>query len=250
MLKRLHKIIGLSIGVIVVHLAITGILLMYPYSFRLTETYFTNDYLYYLYDMHTPADVRILESSEEIGLIGSKIVVSDNVIETNMNNILSFVTKDNYIYLLNSSDLLVIENNDFDAKVYKKERLNFEAESFGFNDSELVIKDTDNNFFLIDQTLSLKKIASQNFNYIESLSVKPSKELSNYFLNQVQGPGIQALRLVADLHNGRFFGPIVMMIFFIASFLIIFLAISGFYITIRPKIKRYFYKKKKLTSKF
>ena len=85
MLKRLHKIIGLSIGVIVVHLAITGILLMYPYSFRLTETYFTNDYLYYLYDMHTPADVRILESSEEIGLIGSKIVVSDNVIETNMN---------------------------------------------------------------------------------------------------------------------------------------------------------------------
>ena len=87
MLKRLHKIIGLSIGVIVVHLAITGILLMYPYSFRLTETYFTNDYLSYLYDMHTPADVRILESSEEIGLIGSKIVVSDNVIETNMNNI-------------------------------------------------------------------------------------------------------------------------------------------------------------------
>ena len=69
--------------------------------------------------MHSPTDV-ILESSEEIGLIGSKIVPSDNVIETNMNNILSFVTKDNYIYLLNSSDLLVIENNDFDEKHIKR----------------------------------------------------------------------------------------------------------------------------------
>ena len=93
------------------------------------------------------------------------------------------------------------------------------------------------------------KSNDNTIDYVESQLVTPSLELSQYFLNQVQGPGIQALRFVADLHNGRFFGPIVMMIFFISSFLIIFLAISGFYITIRPKVKRYFYKKKN-SSKF
>ena len=86
---------------------------------------------------------------------------------------------------------------------------------------------------------------ANNIKYKKSNLIIPNKELSNYFLNQVQGPGIQALRLFADLHNGRFFGPVVMIIFFISSFLIIFLAISGAYMTIRPSIKRYYYRSKK-----
>ena len=249
MLKRLHKIIGLSIGVIVVHLAITGILLMYPYSFRLTETYFTNDYLYYLYDMHTPSDVRVLEDSEAIGLIGSKIIVSDSVIETNLENIISFLKKDNHIFLVNSNTVLVIEENDFEARVYKSKKFEFSLYSIGFSNYQVAIKDVDNNIFIMDQNFDFIKSNDNTIDYVESQLVTPSLELSQYFLNQVQGPGIQALRFVADLHNGRFFGPIVMMIFFISSFLIIFLAISGFYITIRPKVKRYFYKKKN-SSKF
>ena len=107
------------------------------------------------------------------------------------------------------------------------------------------MKSFENEFYRINDDLSTIAEEDQNIKYKESYLIIPDEEVSNYFLEQVQGPGIQALRLVADLHNGRFFGPLVMIIFFITSFLIIFLAISGAYMTIRPSIKRYYYRSKK-----
>ena len=65
MLKKLHKIIGLSVCLIIIHLSITGIILMYPSTFKLQDTYFKNRYISSLYDMYTVADVRALEAAEE-----------------------------------------------------------------------------------------------------------------------------------------------------------------------------------------
>ena len=45
MLKKLHKIIGLSVCLIIIHLSITGIILMYPSTFKLQDTYFKNRYI-------------------------------------------------------------------------------------------------------------------------------------------------------------------------------------------------------------
>ena len=75
MLKKLHKIIGISVCLIVIHLSITGAVLMYPSVFKLQDTYFSNSYLYNLYDMYKPSDVRVLEGvDEDIGAIKSKII--------------------------------------------------------------------------------------------------------------------------------------------------------------------------------
>ena len=62
-------------------------------------------------------------------------------------------------------------------------------------------------------SFSLAKNNEIEFN--ETPLVLPEEEIARYYLLQVQGPGIQALRLFADLHNGRFFGPFVMFIFVI-----------------------------------
>ena len=70
MLKRLHKIIGLSICLIVIHLSITGAVLMYPSTFKLQDTYFTNSFIYNLYDMYKLSDVKVLEGNDEdIGVL-------------------------------------------------------------------------------------------------------------------------------------------------------------------------------------
>ena len=245
MLKRLHKIIGLSISIIVVHLAVTGLLLMYPYTFKLTEIYFNNNFLYSLYNMYKSSDVRTLNGSEEIGLVDSKIIFSDIVIETNLNNIISAANKNEYIYVISSNALLVLKEKDLDLEIVEALKPSFVVKSIGTYNNNVVVMDISNNYYYIKNNFDFSLIKDNNIEYKESHLVFADKELSNYFLIQVQGPGIQALRLVADLHNGRFFGSIVVFVFFIASILIIFLAISGTYITIRPEIKRYFYKKNK-----
>jgi len=246
MLKKLHKIIGLSVCLIIIHLSITGIILMYPSTFKLQETYFKNRYISSLYDMYTVADVRALEAAEEdLGIIKSKAIVSDMVIETGINNILGALKADNLIFVLNNKKIILIQESDYGLEIIKDEKIPFTALSIGKDNENILIKGTKDKFYIVNENLSFSLAKNNEIEFNETPLVLPEEEIARYYLLQVQGPGVQALRLFADLHNGRFFGPFVMFIFAITSILVIFLSISGSYMTIKPSIKRYIYKARK-----
>lgn len=246
MLKKLHKIIGLSVCLIIIHLSITGIILMYPSTFKLQETYFKNRYISSLYDMYTVADVRALEVAEEdLGIIKSKAIVSDMVIETGINNILGALKADNLIFVLNNKKIILIQESDYGLEIIKDEKIPFTALSIGKDNDNILIKGTEDKFYIVNENLSFSLAKNNEIEFNETSLVLPEEEIARYYLLQVQGPGVQALRLFADLHNGRFFGPFVMFIFAITSILVIFLSISGSYMTIKPSIKRYIYKARK-----
>lgn len=246
MLKKLHKIIGLSVCLIIIHLSITGIILMYPSTFKLQETYFKNRYISSLYDMYTVADVRALEAAEEdLGIIKSKAIVSDMVIETGINNILGALKADNLIFVLNNKKIILIQESDYGLEIIKDEKIPFTALSIGKDNDNILIKGTEDKFYIVNENLSFSLAKNNEIEFNETPLVLPEEEIARYYLLQVQGPGVQALRLFADLHNGRFFGPFVMFIFAITSILVIFLSISGSYMTIKPSIKRYIYKARK-----
>ena len=246
MLKKLHKIIGLSVCLIIIHLSITGIILMYPSTFKLQETYFKNRYISSLYDMYTVADVRALEAAEEdLGIIKSKAIVSDMVIETGINNILGALKANNLIFVLNNKKLILIQESDYGLEIIKDEKIPFTALSIGKDNDNILIKGTEDKFYIVNENLSFSLAKNNEIEFNETPLVLPEEEIARYYLLQVQGPGVQALRLFADLHNGRFFGPFVMFIFALTSILVIFLSISGSYMTIKPSIKRYIYKARK-----
>ena len=246
MLKKLHKIIGLSVCLIIIHLSITGIILMYPSTFKLQDTYFKNRYISSLYDMYTVADVRALEAAEEdLGIIKSKAIVSDMVIETGINNILGALKANNLIFILNNKNIILIQESDYGLEIIKDEKIPFTALSIGKDNDNILIKGTEDKFYIVNENLSFSLAKNNEIEFYEVSIVFPDEEIARYYLLQVQGPGIQALRLFADLHNGRFFGPFVMFIFAITSILVIFLSISGSYMTIKPSIKRYIYKARK-----
>ena len=246
MLKKLHKIIGLSVCLIVIHLSITGIILMNPSTFKLQDTYFKNRYISSLYDMYTVADVRALEAAEEdLGIIKSKAIVSDMVIETGINNILGALKADNLIFVLNNKKIILIQESDYGLEIIKDKIIPFTALSIGKGNDNILIKGLEDKFYILNENLSFSLVKNNDIEFNEIPLVLPEEEIARYYLLQVQGPGIQALRLFADLHNGRFFGPFVMFIFAITSILVIFLSISGSYMTIKPSIKRYIYKARK-----
>ena len=246
MLKKLHKIIGLSICLIVVHLSITGAVLMYPSTFKLQDTYFTNSFIYNLYDMYNLSDVKVIEGNvEDIGIIKSKIIISDMVLETGITDILAALKKENFIFVLNKEKILLIEESDYGLKIIKEQNIPFIAKSIGKSEDSVVLRSENEKIYNINTSLNFSLLKEDNIKYNENILVAADEEAANYYLLQVQGPGIQALRLFADLHNGRFFGPFVMFIFFIASMLIVFLSLSGSYMAMRPSIKRYFYNLKK-----
>jgi len=219
---------------------------MYPSTFKLQDTYFKNRYISGLYDMYSVADVRTLEAAEEdLGIIKSKAIVSDMVIETGINNILGALKANNLIFVLNNKKVILIQESDYGLEIIKDEKIPFTALSIGKDNDNILIKGTEDKFYIVNENLSFSLAKNNEIEFNETPLVLPEEEIARYYLLQVQGPGVQALRLFADLHNGRFFGPFVMFIFAITSILVIFLSISGSYMTIKPSIKRYIYKARK-----
>ena len=137
MLKRLHKIIGLSICLIVIHLSITGAVLMYPSTFKLQDTYFTNSFIYNLYDMYKLSDVKVLEGNDEdIGVVKSKIITSDMSLETGMADILGLLKKENLIFVLSKEKILLIEESDYELKIVEEKSIPFIVNSIGKSEND------------------------------------------------------------------------------------------------------------------
>ena len=219
---------------------------MYPKTFKLQDTYYTNSYISNLYDMSIITDVRSFDGIEEdLGVIKSKIITSDMVIDTGINNIIGAIKKDNLIFTLNDKNIVLIKESDYGLEVIRKVKIPFTAVSIGKDADKILLKEETGKFYIVDESLSFSLAKNNEIEFYEVSIVLPDEEIARYYLLQVQGPGIQALRLFADLHNGRFFGPFVMFIFALISILVIFLSISGSYMTIKPSIKRYIYKARK-----
>ncbi|MDA9655214.1 hypothetical protein N9T15_02045, partial [Pelagibacteraceae bacterium] len=56
-LRKLHKYIGFTFSIFILHLTITGILLTYPVTFKILDKHSNNFYVLKKYNMQTFLDV-------------------------------------------------------------------------------------------------------------------------------------------------------------------------------------------------
>mgnify|MGYP000088341757 CR=1 FL=1 len=119
MLKKIHKVVGLSVSLIVIHLAITGIMLMYPNSFKLQDTFLSNNYILSLYDMSQTTDVRINKQYINLGIVSKKVIIDDYVIDTGLEVILSLAKYKKQVFISSDKNLLLISNEEYEPKIIK-----------------------------------------------------------------------------------------------------------------------------------
>ena len=246
MLKKFHKIVGLSVALIIIHLSVTGIILMYPTTFKLQDTYLSNNYILSLYDMKKTTDVRVHKLYTNIGVISRKVIIDDYVIDTGLEPILSIVKENKNIFIGSDKSLLLIEYDEDEPKVIKKIDLPFVMKEMLLNDTSGVsFIDEKNTAFYLDETHKFISIESPHKPIEGLLLINADKESAEMYLNFIQGPGVHLLRFITDIHNGRFFGKIAMILFSISSLAVIFLAISGTLMSLNITLKRSAYNKRK-----
>ena len=246
MLKKIHKVVGLSVSLIVIHLAITGIMLMYPNSFKLQDTFLSNNYILSLYDMSQTTDVRINKQYINLGIVSKKVIIDDYVIDTGLEGILSLAKYKKQVFISSDKNLLLISNEEYEPKIIKNISFPFVLKQMALNSNkEVNFIDEQSIIYYLNQDFKFVPIATPLQPLEELFLVPADKAVADLYLNYVQGPGIQLLRLITDIHNGRFFGKIIMIIFTISSLAIIFLALSGTLISLNITLKRRVSRKKK-----
>ena len=235
-LRKLHKYLGFTFSLFILHLTVTGILLTYPKTFNIEETYISNFFILKKYNMNTHREVYGLSNiKDEVIIIKNNIYLNGKFVDKFSNQIINILyqKKKNRIIVLSESTIgiYLLENMDGELEIY--DIISIEntkkIQHIGLNLSDgIVFLKNDNQHYKLDNSYMLKsadeKVKNINLSEVSLIS----KKLATYYLNIHQGRGVSLIRILTELHNGKFFGSIFTLILFFSSLSLIFLTLSSF----------------------
>ena len=109
-LRKLHKYIGFTFSIFILHLTITGILLTYPKTFKILDKHSNNFYILKKYKMQTFQDVnQVIDAQNEIITINNSLYLNKKFIDSYKTNILGVIYKSNNksLFVLNREELVI-----------------------------------------------------------------------------------------------------------------------------------------------
>ena len=235
-LRKLHKYLGFALSLFILHLTVTGILLIYPKTFNIEETYISNFFILKKYNMNTHREVYGLSNiKDEVVIIKNNIYVNGKFVDKFSNEIINILyqKKKNKVIVLSESTIGIYLFDNIDGELEINDIISFEntkkIQYLGQNLSDdIVFLKNDNEYYKLDNNnlLKLTNETDKNIHWSE-ISIM-NKKLATYYLNIHQGKGVSLTRILTELHNGKFFGSIFTLILFFSSLSLIFLTLSSF----------------------
>ena len=235
-LRKFHKYLGFAFSIFILHLTITGILLTYPKTFNIEETYLSNFFILKKYNMDTHREVYGLSNIEdEVILIKNHIYINSKFVDKFRNEIINILyqKKENKIIVLSKSTIGIYFFENIDSELEIKDIISIENTNkikyLGLNLSDdIVFLKNDNEYYNFDDSYLLELANEKDKNIKWSNISTIDKKLAKYYLNIHQGKGVSLTRVLTELHNGKFFGSIFTLILFFSSLSLIFLTLSSF----------------------
>ena len=235
-LRKLHKYLGFAFSLFILHLTVTGILLIYPKTFNIEDTYVSNFFILKKYNMDTYREVYGLNDVEdEIVLIKNNIYINSKFIDKFKDDIINILyqKKKKEIIVLSKNTIGIYFFDNIDGELEINDIISLEntkqIKYLGFNLSDdIVFLKNDNEYYNFDDNYLLRLANVKDKNIKWSNISKTDKKLAKYYLNIHQGKGVSLTRILTELHNGKFFGSIFTLILFFSSLNLIFLTLSSF----------------------
>ena len=235
-LRKLHKYLGFAFSLFIIHLTVTGILLTYPKTFNIEETYIGNYFILKKYNMNTHREVYGLNNiKDEVVIIKNNIYVNGKFVDKFSNEIINILyqKKKNKIIVLSKSTIGIYLFENIDGELEINDIISFEntknIEYLGLNlSNDIVFFKNDTKYYKLydNHLLKLTNEKDKNINWSEISII--NKKLATYYLNIHQGKGVSLTRILTELHNGKFFGSLFTLILFFSSLSLIFLTLSSF----------------------
>ena len=235
-LRKLHKYLGFTFSLFILHLTVTGILLTYPKTFNIEEIYISNFFILKKYNMNTHREVYGLSNiKDEVIIIKNNIYLNGKFVDKFSNQIINILyqKKKNRIVVLSESTIGIYLLENIDGELEINDIISFEntkkIQYLGLNLSDdIVFLKNDNEYYKLDNSYSLKLTNEKDKKIHLSEVSMINKKLATYYLNIHQGKGVSLTRILTELHNGKFFGSIFTLVLFFSSLSLIFLTLSSF----------------------
>ena len=157
-LRKLHKYLGFAFSLFILHLTVTGILLTYPKTFNIEETYISNFFILKKYNMDTHREVYGLSNIEdEVVIIKNNIYVNSKFVDKFSNEIINILYQKNKnkIIVLSKSTIGIYFFENIDGELEIKDIISLEntkkIKYLGQNLSDdIVFLKNDNEYYKLD----------------------------------------------------------------------------------------------------
>lgn len=237
-LYKLHRYLGITSAIVLIMLSITGIALNHTEDLRLDSLMIESNSLLDWYGIKAPQQLQSFSTTQHwLSQINQQIFFDQAPLIKSEEKLLGAIEVDNFIVAGLSESLLLLS---LDGEIIEQSPMpSLMAIGLGTNQS-ILIKSAQGTMFSNDGLLSWSAVKAVNHPTIYWSKTTPLPELLAQSLkNRFRSSILPLERVILDLHSGRFFGTIGVIIVDISGVFLIVLSFSGCAIWLKHTLRHY-----------
>jgi len=236
-MRRVHRTVGVFAAIFVIFMVFSGLVINHSNGLGLDRRQVSGAFLPRWYGIGEPEKINsFVAGDKRLSFAGSQLYLNDQSVATISGGV-GAVFNGELLIAAGSDELLLL---DPDGALV--ERLPWGSiseapiESLGLDENGVVLVKSANQLWLADaELLNWRRagddISTPHWSFPEPIPVT----LQQAITRQYRGDGLSLERVLLDLHSGRIFGPIGIVVYDLLALALGFLAISGLVIWMRSK---------------
>ncbi|MCK5189904.1 MAG: PepSY domain-containing protein [Methylococcales bacterium] len=232
-LYKLHRYLGLTSALILLMLAVTGIALNHTDDLKLDSQMIQSKAILDWYGIKSPDNLNSFATNNHwLTQVNQQIYFDNSLLLQNKEPLLGAVETDEFIVTALSNSLLLLS---FQGELIEQSQLSA-IEKIGLDSQQhIVIKAGKEIIFSDDGLLSWQPHGNENIKW--STATKLPETIARNIKKNFRASILPLERVLLDIHSGRFFGFVGVIIVDISGVLLIILALSGCAIWLKHKLR-------------
>jgi hypothetical protein len=235
--RRFHRTLGAGAAGFILFMVLSGLLINHSNDLGMSQRHVSQSFLLSWYGIDAPESIHSFSTGQDwLSFAGSQLYFNGNPVSAISNGV-GAVSGGEMMIAAGSEEFLLL---DTDGNLI--ERLSWETsgsgaiESIGvLGDGSVVIKSEDQ-LWMADKDLLGWQPAQDPLVELTWSSPEPTPEELHQVINKhYRGDGVSMERLLLDLHSGRIFGPLGILVYDLLALAVGFLAISGLVVWLRAR---------------
>lgn len=231
---KLHRYAGLLSAIVLLMLATTGIILNHTDDLKLDSKMVHSPSLLNWYGIQAPKTLTSYATKNHwISLIGQQLYFDKLLLETHQKQLLGVIETADFIVIASKTTLsLVSSEGDFIESIPFNN-----IEKIGVDNQAIVIKSKEGFNYSDDSLITWKPFSHKIISW-STPSQLPSHIAQN-IKNQFRSTVLPFERVILDIHSGRFFGYLGVIIVDISGLFLIILALTGSAVWLKHKFRSF-----------
>jgi len=235
--RRFHRTLGAGAAGFILFMVLSGLLINHANDLGMSQRHVSQSFLLNWYGLEAPENINSFSTGQDwLSFAGSQLYFNDNPVSAISNGV-GAISSGEMLIAAGSEELLLLDTNG-----NLIERLPWEApgggpiESIGVHGNGSVVIKSEDQLWLADAELLGWQPAQAPLVAMAWSSPGSAPEaLHQAITRHYRGDGVSMERLLLDLHSGRIFGPLGILVYDLLALAVGFLAISGLVVWLRGR---------------